>query len=158
MTRPVSRLLACAVIALAFSSAIQADLDTAIVGEEDWYLLEFAASKPTCEDTAPGSRCWQTRSAPAQFEIRSGERLTWPSGSNVPQAWVTLRDLWVYAPSVDNRMSNGGFSIAADRTPSGLRVQIEDNGAAYLQTLPLNQWVQMRSPTHRSFWLRATRP
>lgn len=122
---------------------------------DEWLLLEITRRTPTCENVEPGDRCWGTQPEVASFEMRAGETLTLPTGDVVPPAWVRLRHLWVYASDSVNASSN--FTITLDRTPLGARLQISDGTNSYLQSLPLNQWVELTDQSsNRPLWTRVS--
>lgn len=119
---------------------------------ERWYLLELSAAKPPCED-AGNARCYGTQPEITEFEIRSGERLEIPERGSLPPSWVRMRDLWVYAPAVDDN----GFVLALDRTPSGVRIILRDAGVSFVQSLGLDRWTRLDGNDGRTLWARATR-
>lgn len=157
----------CAVVAL-FVSSIAAS------GAEDdaWYLVEFAASRPVCDRSAPASEadtgeragqaepapasapstsgCWSTGPRISAFEVRNAEVIEMPASGDIPPAWVAFRHLWLYAPGADS----GGFRMSINRTPSGVRLQLQEGSVYYLETLPLDTWVRLDPVNARQLWAR----
>ena len=121
-----------------------------VASAEAWYLVEFAANKPLCETST--TNCWETDSRRSGFEMRDGETLTMPTAADLPPAWVAMREIWVYAPSI----AEPAFELTLDRTPSGVRLQMNDGHLRYLQTLPLDEWVRVDGGKSRRLWARVS--
>lgn len=121
---------------------------------DDWLLVEFSKTPPTCDQVDANDRCWGTQSEIASFEMRAGETLTLPSSGVLPPAWVRLRHLWVYAPDA---AGEGAFTITLDRTPLGARLAVADGDHSYLQSLALNQWVKLEDRGRsQQLWTRVS--
>ena len=121
---------------------------------DDWYLLEVADAKPACIDVEDArTRCMGTESDVARFEMRSGEKLDLPQGADVPAAWVRFNRMWVHSGSATAALRR---SIALERTPMGARLIIDDPGRSYVQSIPLNEWVEMRGNLNPKLWVRVS--
>jgi len=119
---------------------------------DDWLLVEFSKSPPACEQVDANDRCWGTQAEIASFEMRAGETLTLPASGVLPPAWVRLRRLWVDASA---SIGDSTFTITLDRTPLGARLQVSDGDHSYLQSMALNQWVQLTDRgRNQTLWTR----
>ena len=121
---------------------------------EDWYLLEFAKSRPPCADVPEGTRCLGTRPKMAVFEIRDGERIEMPHTGEIPPAWARFNQMWVYASTATAATDNRFIELVA--TPAGVRLLIEDRGRQYLQSVPLGKWVALDNDADPKLWVRVT--
>ncbi len=121
---------------------------------DDWLLVEFSKTPPACEQVDTNDRCWGTQSDIASFEMRAGETLILPASEVLPPAWVRLRHLWVYAPDATG---DDALTITLDRTPLGARLQVSDGNNSYLQSVALNQWVQLEDRGRsQTLWTRVS--
>lgn len=121
---------------------------------KDWYLVEFADSRPPCIQASTEARCLGTRPTIARFEIRDGERIEMPDTGEIPPAWARFDQMWVYAPAAIAGSGNRFIELVA--TPSGARLSINDRGRQYLQSVPLGEWVALESDPHPKLWVRVT--
>ncbi|MGE0624002.1 MAG: hypothetical protein AB7I04_06200 [Pseudomonadales bacterium] len=120
----------------------------------DWFLLEFADSRPPCADVAADQRCVGTQPRIAHFEMRDGERIEMQSGSDAPPVWTAFGGVWVYATQTVQDYQNTAIELTA--TPTGARLIISDRGRHYLQSVPLERWVALESDVDPTLWVRVT--
>ena len=121
---------------------------------ESWFLLEFADSKPPCLNAEEDSRCIGTRPKTTVFEMRDGERIEMPSGTELPPAWAAFAEIWVYAPAVAAAYERR--SIELTKTPMGARLVIQDGEYEYLQSIPLSRWTALEARNQPKLWVRVT--
>ena len=129
-------------------------LSAVAIAEEQWFLLEFADSKPPCMDVPEGGRCIGTEPRTTGFEMRDGERIEMPTKTPLPPAWAALDRMWVYAPAVAAAHGRRAIELAA--TPMGARLAIEDGEYQYLQSVPLSRWTVLETRNQPKLWVRVT--
>jgi hypothetical protein len=133
---------------------LTASASAASAQTSDWYLLEFADSRPPCSEVADGEHCVGTQPRIMHFEMRDGERIEMLSGSDAPPVWAAFDGVWVYASAAAGDYQN--TAIELDATPTGARLIISDRGRHYLQSVPLNRWVALESEVDPTLWVRVT--
>jgi len=122
---------------------------------EDWFLVEFSSGRPACTEAVDSeTRCWGTRSDIARFEMRADERLELPGSGHIPPAWTTFNGIWVYGSGAASTTMRRSISLTP--TPLGVRLIISDEGTDYLQSIPLNEWMELDHRTGRKLWARVS--